>query len=82
MAAKKTILLSADKESELYKTIKANNIGYVTEYGDLDALKICLEDILNDPEKNNNIGVNAEVYVSQFERGIVLDRILEKIENL
>ncbi len=82
MAARKLILLSAYKESELYKTIKLNSIGYVTDYGDMEGLKTCINEILNNKEKNNQIQRNAEEYVSQFERDVVLDRILEKITKL
>lgn len=82
MAAKKIILLSADKDCELYKTIKKNNIGFVTEYGDIADLKACVQEILSNEEKRDEIARNAEIFVSQFERDFVLDRALEKISKI
>ncbi len=82
IAAKKTILISADEESELFKTIKANKIGFVTKYGDMDALILLVNEILGKPEKSKEVSRNADIYVSQFERNVVLDRVLEKINKL
>ncbi len=82
IAAKKTILISADKESELFKTIKANGIGFVTEYGDIEDLTKYVNDILGNLRKCPESFQNADTYITQFERDVVLDRILEKINKL
>ena len=79
IAAKKMILLTADKHSELYNTIKFNNIGYTAEYGDISSLKYYIQEILNNIDKCNEIIKNADTYVSQFERDVVLNDVLEKI---
>ena len=82
IAAKKTILISADKESELFKTIKANGIGFVTEYGDIKALMHHVDSFLSNAGKGLEMCNDADRYISQFERDVVLDRILEKINQL
>lgn len=82
MAAKKSIVVSADKESELYKTIRGNNIGYVTEYGDVDALAEIVCKLLIPGGLCNEKADNALSYVSQFERNKVLDKVLDKINYL
>ena len=79
IAAKKMILLTADKQSELYNTIKSNNIGYTAEYGDINSLKFYIQEILNNIKKCDEIIRNADTYVSQFERDVVLNKVLEKI---
>jgi len=82
MTTKKTILLSADKDSELYKTIKGHNTGFVTEFGDIRVIQTLVYEILISSEKREEVSINAINYVSQFERDIVLDRILKKMEEL
>ncbi len=82
MAAKKIILLSADKDCELYKTIKRNKIGFVTEYGDIKALEEAVHEILFSPAKREEIKQNAEKYVDNFDRELVLNRVLDKISRI
>lgn len=82
MAAKKVILISADPESELYKTIEKYNAGLVTEFGDIDNIGKLLVQIVSEPVKSTQIRANAHHYVSQFEREVVLDKILDKIKSL
>jgi colanic acid biosynthesis glycosyl transferase WcaI len=82
MAAKKIILLHADKDCELYKTIKSNNIGFVTEYGDIKALENAVHETLFKREKRDEIQQNAEKYVANFDRDLVLNRVLDKISRI
>jgi colanic acid biosynthesis glycosyl transferase WcaI len=82
IAAKKTILISADEESELFKTVKTNKIGFVTKYGDINALAVIINENIKNAEKSKEVSRNADIYVSQFERDVVLDSVLEKIIKL
>jgi len=82
MATKKLLLLSADKDSELYKTIKQNNIGLVSEYGDIDSLVGLLKQAIDDKSFAEKVSDAAEKYVKNFDRSYVLDNVLQKITNL
>ena len=82
IAAKKVILLSADKQSELFKTIETNNIGFPSEYGDIEAVRVYVDEILYNIEKTNQVKRNADRYVSQFDRDIVLNTVLEKMYQI
>lgn len=82
MVTGKMILLSADKDSELYKTVQGYKVGFATEFGDLTALKMSVKEILTNVERRNEVSSNATNYVAQFERQIVLDGVLKKMEEL
>ncbi len=82
MAANKAVLLSADKESELYKTVSTKQIGFVTEFGDIKGLQQCIYETMHCTSKSKEISMNAACYVAQFERDEVLDKVFEKINAL
>lgn len=82
MATKKLLLLSADKDSELYKTINANRIGLVSDFGDIEKLTELLNEVLVDKDFAKEINNAAEKYVKQFDRDYVLNNVLEKIKSL
>ena len=82
MATRKLLLLSADKDSELFKTISKFNIGLVSEFGDIDTLTKLLTRALEDNELAGEISGNAATYAGQFDRQRVLSNVLQKIENL
>ena len=81
MAACKTIILSADKESELYKTVKTNEVGLVCEYGDTDGLVNIVNQVISDKTVISTINEKAKDYVSQFYRDNVLSKVLKQINQ-
>jgi len=82
MAAQKMLILSADTESELYKTIHQQELGLVANYGDLEELKHLLDIALNDHTIAERIKQNATKYALQFDRVPVLDGALERMKQL
>ena len=82
IAANKMVLLSADKQSELFKTFETNKIGYTTEYGDIETMQNYIDEILHNFEKTNRLKKNAELYVTQFERDTVLNNVLNKMYQI
>jgi colanic acid biosynthesis glycosyl transferase WcaI len=82
MAAEKLLLLSADAESELYKTVKKNNIGLVSEYGDVNSLIEQLDKLINDNDIAKSLYTATKKYVQQFDRGYVLNNVLKKLSDL
>jgi colanic acid biosynthesis glycosyl transferase WcaI len=82
MAAGKTLLLSADTESELYKTVKKNEIGLVSEYGDTDEIVKQLNLAYTDESFTHSLNKRAVTYVTQFHRDNVLDKVLSKLSAL
>jgi colanic acid biosynthesis glycosyl transferase WcaI len=82
IAAKKMILLTADKDSELYNTIKNNNLGLTAEYGDFFTLQHYIQEILNNVDIRKEVAENSISYISQFEREVVLNRVLDKLQTI
>lgn len=82
MVTGKILLLSADKESELHKTILNNNIGLVADYGDMDKLSELLDFALNDDAVINTIQTNARLYAEKFDKEIVISNALNKINKI
>ncbi|SNS55930.1 colanic acid biosynthesis glycosyl transferase WcaI [Ekhidna lutea] len=81
MAMSKTILLNADKDSELYKVLKDNNLAYVTDYKDLSALKEATKTLINQPGLKATFGENARSFVTQYDRKNILGKIINQINN-
>jgi len=82
MAAQKMLILAADKDSELYKTIRQQDLGLVANYGDIDELKRLLDIAIADNSIAERIKKNAVQYAQQFDRTPVLDNALEKMKQL
>ena len=82
MATKKLLLLSADKDSELYKTISQNKIGLVSEFGDIDLTVSLLKDAIENKDHAKEISDAAEKYTMKFDREYVLKNVLQEITKL
>ena len=82
MAAEKLLLLSADDESELYKTIKKNEIGLVSKYGDIKELISQLDKLITDDDVTKSLYTATKKYVQQFDRDHVLTNVLKKLSDL
>lgn len=82
MAASKLIFLSADCHSELYKVLKNNQLGLVTEFGNFEQMKQCVEEIREASPKLQEYRENAFNFVQRFDRQFVLENVLKKIESL
>jgi colanic acid biosynthesis glycosyl transferase WcaI len=82
MAMGKLLLLSADKESELYKTISSKEIGFVSDYGNLNDLKKLLQIALFEKSETSIMIENAKKYAACFDKNIVLADAIKKIETL
>lgn len=81
MAGKKLIFLAADKESELYKVLKKNDLALVGEISNLAELNECMNQILQKSSDLNKLKENACDFVRQFDRKFVLGNVLKKIES-
>jgi colanic acid biosynthesis glycosyl transferase WcaI len=81
MAGKKLIFLAADKESELYRVLKKNDLALVGEISNLAELKGCMNQILQETSDLNRLKENAGSFVRQFDRDFVLSNVLKKIES-
>ncbi|MDB5141263.1 MAG: hypothetical protein JWR12_3179 [Mucilaginibacter sp.] len=79
---KKLVLLSADKDSELYKTFVSFNLGLVSEYGNIDSIYQLLNQILADRNLFKRFNQSAEEYVSKFHKEKVLDEVLNKMKTI
>ncbi len=79
---KKLVLLSADKDSELYKTFVNENLGLVSQYGDIDHIYELVNKVLSDQNIIKNFHLNAEDYASRFQKEKVLNNVLDKIKNI
>lgn len=80
MAAGKAIQLSADKDSELFKVLKKNNLALISEYGDIETICNQLRK-LQDGGMMDELTKNTSTFVSQFDRQVVLKKILNSIKT-
>lgn len=81
MSVPKLLFLSADKESELYKVLKNNQLGMVCEYGDLPSMKNCVSLIKEEAPIIEKYKENAFSFVQQYDRESVLNNALTKISG-
>ena len=80
MAAGKLLIVSADPESELYRTISHNKLGLVSEYGNLPELEGAVRKIEAGSAEIEAYINNARQFVKQFERRVVLDKMNKLFE--
>jgi colanic acid biosynthesis glycosyl transferase WcaI len=81
MAVGKTILVTADPESELFKILNNNGLALASNYGDVD--KICqhLESVIKNPSIKSKLSEKTREFVRKYDREIVLSQVLNKIDN-
>jgi colanic acid biosynthesis glycosyl transferase WcaI len=82
MAASKLIFLTADKESELYKVLKKNELSLVSEFGSQTEMDQCMKKITSSDPILDQYRSNAKKFVEQYDRQAVLSSVLNKIETL
>lgn len=82
MAAQKLILLAADRESELYRVLKKHHLALVCQIDNFDELRNSIECIIKRDEHLQQLADNARNFVQDFDREVVLGKVLKKFENL
>ena len=80
MAKAKVVMVSANPESELYRTVQRHNIGLVSSYGNIAEMKNHVNQILqgNLSELKNN----AYRYVQSYDRYTILPKFEQLINRL
>jgi colanic acid biosynthesis glycosyl transferase WcaI len=74
MVSKTPIIVSADPDSELYRTVYENHLGFVSIYGSLTSLINHLNEIISNSPFTNLCTENAYAFVQKYDREIVLRR--------
>jgi colanic acid biosynthesis glycosyl transferase WcaI len=77
MAMSKPVLISADTESELACFVRKCNSGLTVDAGDVDQLAASVRRLYEDPNLLKELGKNARKAVEQFDREVVLGKLLE-----
>lgn len=71
------LVVHADIESELYKTLSLSQTAIVCNYGERKILAEKVENALQQPHSLEILSKNSKIYSNQFERDIVLNKILK-----
>jgi glycosyltransferase involved in cell wall biosynthesis len=79
MTMAKPVLISADTESELACFVRKHNSGLTVEAGDVDQLSASVRRLHEDPRLLKELGENAREAVQQFDREVVLGKLLKWI---
>jgi colanic acid biosynthesis glycosyl transferase WcaI len=82
MAKQKLIMVSADKESEIYRVINSNKVGLSADFGDIDHMEQLLHHYLRDTPAFDNYKNNAYRFVQQYDRQPVLQDVFNQLERL
>jgi colanic acid biosynthesis glycosyl transferase WcaI len=82
MAKEKLILVSADKDSEIYKVVNGNKVGLSADFGDIDYMEGLLHNYLRDRPAFDSYKTNAYRFVQQYDRQPVLQDVFKQIERL
>ncbi len=81
MAKEKMILVSADKNSELYKVVSQNRLGLCAAFGDIDQMESILNTYLLNRKEFEILKSNAFAFVQQFDREVVMRKLFNKIDS-
>jgi colanic acid biosynthesis glycosyl transferase WcaI len=81
MAMSKPVLISADTESELASFVRKQNSGLTVDAGEVDQLAIAVRRLSEDPKLLKELGVNAREAVNQFDREVVLGKLLNRMQS-
>jgi colanic acid biosynthesis glycosyl transferase WcaI len=82
MAKEKLIMVSADKDSEIYKVVTSNKVGLSADFGDIDYMERLLHSYLRDRPAFDTYKSNAYRFVHQYDREPVLQDVFTQIERL
>jgi colanic acid biosynthesis glycosyl transferase WcaI len=82
MAKEKLIMVSADRESEIYKVVSSNKVGMSADFGDIDHMEQLLTDYLRDAPAYSSYKTNAYQFVQQYDRRPVLADVFSQLEKL
>lgn len=82
MAKEKLIMVSADRESEIYKVVSSNKVGLSADFGDIDHMEHLLTDYLRDAPTYTSYKTNAYQFVQQYDRRPVLADVFSQLEKL
>jgi colanic acid biosynthesis glycosyl transferase WcaI len=82
MAKEKLIMVSADKDSEIYKVVTSNKVGLSADFGDIDYMERLLHSYLRDRPAFDAYKSNAYRFVQQYDRQPVLQDVFSQIERL
>jgi colanic acid biosynthesis glycosyl transferase WcaI len=80
MAMSKPVLISADMESELACFVRKHNSGLTVETGDVNQLAASVRRLYEDPNLLKELGKNAREAVKQFDRDVVLGKLLAWVQ--
>lgn len=80
--AGKLLILTADKNSELYKVAKKFNLGLVSDYDHPEELMEQVRQFMDGEVSDDDYSVSRETFVNSFKREMVLGGILDKIDAL
>jgi colanic acid biosynthesis glycosyl transferase WcaI len=81
MAMSKPVLISADQESELARFVRKYDSGLTVDAGEVDGLAASVRRLFEDPRLLAQLGDNALEAVRQFDREVVLGKLLGWIQN-
>jgi colanic acid biosynthesis glycosyl transferase WcaI len=80
MAMSKPVLISADMESELARFVRKRNSGLTVDSANIDELAASVQRLFEDPKLLKELGENAREAVKEFDRELVLGRLLDWIQ--
>lgn len=82
MAKQKLIMVSADKDSEIYRVVHTNKVGLSADFGDIAHMEQLLHSYLRDQQAFDAYKANAYRFVQQYDRQPVLRDVFHQIERL
>lgn len=82
MAKKKTMFVSADENSEIYKVVHDHKLGICSPFGDIDRMQAQLNEYLLNRKLFDALQSNAFNFVQQFDREITMKRLFNRLNGL
>ncbi|MFD2573285.1 glycosyltransferase family 4 protein [Spirosoma soli] len=82
MSMGQLLIVNADANSELYKTTKKHNLALVGDYGDINTLAKQVNMVLDNDPVIEEYKAEAEKFVAQFGRDVVLSQALEVVSGV
>jgi len=82
MAKSKPVLIIGDKESELFKVVKENDLGFVANYGDMTEILHAVQIFLSQKDIVCKYQENARNFVEQYDANLVISDFSNKLATM
>jgi colanic acid biosynthesis glycosyl transferase WcaI len=82
MAKSKPVLIIGDRESELCKVVKENDLGLVADYGDMEEIQHAVQIFLSQKDIVRKYQENARKFVEQYDANLVISDFSKKLATM